>query len=52
MKFTVEVEIKEQDVEKLKQNAEHYGYDLDKLLSQLLKTAIVEEVSTTYTTLW
>ena len=52
MKFTVEIDIKDRDVEKLKENAEHYGYDLDKLLSQLLKTKVAEEVRTTYTTLW
>ena len=52
MKFTVEVDIKDRDVEKLKENAEHYGYDIDTLLSQLLKTKVAEEVRTTYTTLW
>lgn len=52
MKFTVEIDIKDRDVEKLKENAEHYGYDIDTLLSQLLKTKVAEEVRTTYTTLW
>ena len=36
MKFTVEIDINDKDVKKLKQNAEHYGYDLETLLSQLL----------------
>lgn len=52
MKYTVEIDINENDLEKLKQNAEHYGYDVDELLSRLLKIAVGNEVRTTYTTLW
>ena len=52
MKFTVEIDITDEDVEKLKRNAEFYGYDLDKLLSQLLKAKVAEETTITWTTLW